>query len=39
MLKEMYPEYYEKEYKKLHMEAVEKLKEIRGRTIDTGDAA
>jgi len=39
MLKEMYPDYYEKEYKKLHMEAVEKLKEIRGRTIENDDAA
>jgi RimJ/RimL family protein N-acetyltransferase len=39
MLKEMYPEYYEKEYKKLHMDAVEKLKEIRGRTIENDDAA
>jgi hypothetical protein len=35
----MYPEYYEKEYKKLHMEAVEKLKEIRGRFIENDDAA
>jgi RimJ/RimL family protein N-acetyltransferase len=39
MMKEMYPEYYEREYKKLHMEAVEKLKEIRGRTVENDDAA
>ena len=39
MYKEMYPDIYERDYKKTHMEALEKLKEIRGRTIDRGDAA
>ena len=39
MYKEIYPDIYERDYKKTHMEALEKLKEIRGRTIDEGNAA
>jgi len=39
MYKEMYPDLYERDYKKSHMEALEKLKEIRGRTIENDDAA
>jgi hypothetical protein len=39
MYKEMYPDLYERDYKKSHMEALEKLKEISGRTIEDDDAA
>ena len=39
MFKEMHPDIYETDYKELHQQALKKLEEIRGRTIDKGDAA
>jgi hypothetical protein len=39
MFKEMHPDIYETDYKELHQQALKELEEIRGRTIDKGDAA
>jgi RimJ/RimL family protein N-acetyltransferase len=39
MFKEMYPNIYERDYKETHMEALQKLKEICGRTTNEGNAA